>query len=145
MLVPLNFAGRSKPLPYNASAQFLLLDKLEFIGLFEDGICTSALPPLPKGRGTKLCLVVGYRKRSNAVFSSVLSLCIYPPTANAVPPPLHKEGLGKSFEGGYGWLPCVKGAVAERLRDCFSVTLFFYNPSVTASRATSLYTREAWF
>ena len=43
----------------------------------------------------------------------------------------------------FRWLPCVKGAVAERLRDCFIVTLFFYNPSVTASRATSLYTREA--
>ena len=43
----------------------------------------------------------------------------------------------------FRWLPCVKGAVAERLRDCFRLTLFFYNPSVTASRATSLYTREA--
>ncbi len=41
-------------------------------------------------------------------------------------------------------LPCVKGAVAKRLRDCFSVNLIFYNPSVTASRATSLYTREAF-
>ena len=45
----------------------------------------------------------------------------------------------------FRWLPCVKGAVAERLRDCFSVTLFFYNPSVTASRATSLYTRGGSF
>ena len=63
-----------------------------FVGEIEDGIGTGALPPLPKGRGTKPCLVVGYRKRSNAVFSSVLSLCIYPPTANAVPPPLGKEG-----------------------------------------------------
>ena len=35
MLVPLNFAGRSKPLPYNVSTQFLLLDKFEFIELFE--------------------------------------------------------------------------------------------------------------
>jgi len=58
----------------------------------EDGIGTGALPPLPKGRGTKPCLVVGYKKRSNTVFSSILSLYIYPPTANAVPPPLGKEG-----------------------------------------------------
>ena len=73
-----------------------------FVGVFENGIDTGALPPLPKGRGTKPCLVVGYRKRSNAVFSSVLSLCIYPPTANAVPPPLGKEGNAGSrhvYEG----------------------------------------------
>ena len=29
-------------------------------------------------------------------------------------------------------LPCVKGAVAKRLRDCFRLILAFYNPSVTA-------------
>ena len=43
------------------------------------------------------------------------------------------------------WLPCVKGAVAKRLRDCFGSKSNFYNPSVTLTRATSLYTREAFF
>ena len=36
---------------------------------------------------------------------------------------------------------CAKGAPAKRVGDCRSPS--FYNPSVTASRATSLYTREA--
>ena len=38
--------------------------------------------------------------------------------------------------------PCVKGAPATRVGDCFNAWL--YNPSVTHSRATSLCTREAF-
>ena len=41
--------------------------------------------------------------------------------------------------------PLCKGSWRQRrLRDCFNVTITFYNPSVTASRATSPYTGEAF-
>ena len=41
-------------------------------------------------------------------------------------------------------LPCVKGAVAERLRDCVSMKYSFtIPPSFSCENATSLYTREA--
>ena len=41
-------------------------------------------------------------------------------------------------------LPCVKGAPPQAVRDCFRDRTDFYNPSVTLTRATSLYTREAF-
>ena len=45
----------------------------------------------------------------------------------------------------YQRLPCVKGAVAERLRDCVSMKYSFtIPPSFSCENATSLYTREAF-
>ena len=60
---------------------------------------------------------------------------------------LHEKTLIYSafsvFNLGYYWL---RGAVSAADRGIVLCRLsLFYNPSVTASRATSLYTREAWF
>ena len=42
-------------------------------------------------------------------------------------------------------LPCVKGAVAKRLRDCFTISFLLLQSLRQPSAATSLYTREAFF
>ena len=61
---------------------------------------------------------------------------------HTAPPPLRMTGEGVC--GCNVRLPCVKGAVAvRRLRDCFATRFHLLQSLRLASRATSLYTREA--